>query len=1467
MKRRILSLFCVLALCLGLLPTSALAAGPDIEKAIQLVDSGTAANISGAQADKIYFGNYFQSNNTTKEPVKWRVLSNSDGKLFLLSDQNLDVKPYNSSSTGITWEKSTIRSWLNGYAASENNSGTDYSSNNFIDAAFSSDEQVAIADTYVYNKNNPSYSTSGGNNTTAQIFLLSIEEANNSSYFPNGNDSRKSTNTAYVASYSGMLGAGKADYWWLRSPGGDDDDAAFVDDGGVVFNNGYIVGNRNTAVRPAFNLNLNSVLFTSAAAGGKSANGMDSGLTAVGDYAGSEWKLTLLDSGRDFSVTEETASGKPGNTITLNYTGASTGDNENISVILADDSGAQYYGRIAKPTTADGQVKITIPASLADGTYTLNVFSEQYNGGENDDTKLTDYASAFEAVTLTVDTTAPTLSNGSATRDSETTATVKFTSDEAGEYYYAVVASGVTEPTDIVSGDSTNMASGENTINLTNLTAGAKDIYIVAKDAVENVSRTLQIVIPEFIPTYTISASPAALNFSNKTVGYTEAPDGQTVTITNTGNQTVTVTLPTSTNYTITAGTGFTNDTTATLAPNGTAEFTVRPVTGLGIGTYNETLTISSDHNTSAEVRLAFTVDPISLENAQVNVTGSYTYNGQAHTPSSAVTVTLNGTTLTEGEDYTLTYTNNVNAGTATVTATGAGNYTGAAEGSFTISKATPTYTVPDNLTATYGNTLNDVTLTSGWTWDAPSTSVGNVGGNAFAATYTPTDTGNYNTLHQNLTVTVSARDITGADITLGDALTYTGQEQTQQIASVTVDGMAVTTYEISGNTGTDADTYTLTVTGTGNFTGEATQKWSIAKAAYTGATDVSGTVLANWSDKVTLPAIPDGASYGEPSSNDVTGMSITGGVLHYTGGSGIQANQQYTVTVPVTGATNYVDYDITVTLIGTDKTRLEITGVTAQNGTYNGQTQAGYTGTPSAQGYTGDFTVIYNTNDGTPPTNAGDYTVTIAIPKDNAQYVGSIVLEFAIAKKPLTVSAPSLSVYVGDNAPELALTYTGLVAGESVTPSEDPVFTITKSDDTEIALADAVQTAGTYTITWSNADGTTFTGADNYDITLKNTGTLTVTTRPSSSGGTTTPSGPSTGGSDGWTEIEDEVDETPSGSTVTVDMNGTTEVPAEVFEAVAGKDVTLELDMGGGVKWEINGQDIPTDLDFTDLDLGVSLNTSDIPVDVINMVTGEKSTVQLSLAHDGEFGFTLTLTAPVGTENKGLWANLYHYNTTKKQMLFETSAQVDSSGNVALKFTHASEYAIVLDESSHELPFTDTAKGAWYQGAVEYVYRNSIMTGTSGTTFEPNAPLSRAMVAQILYNLEGQPTVEGESTFADASGHWAVNAITWAQQTGVVNGYEDNTFRPNRAVSREELAQMLYNYAKVKGYDLTASGDLTAFPDGSKVSSWAEAAMAWANGNELINGHDDGTLQPGGDSTRAQAASILMSFDLNLAN
>ena len=180
-------------------------------------------------------------------------------------------------------------------------------------------------------------------------------------------------------------------------------------------------------------------------------------------------------------------------------------------------------------------------------------------------------------------------------------------------------------------------------------------------------------------------------------------------------------------------------------------------------------------------------------------------------------------------------------------------------------------------------------------------------------------------------------------------------------------------------------------------------------------------------------------------------------------------------------------------------------------------------------------------------------------------------------------------------------------------------------------------------------------------------------------------------------------------------------------------------------------------------------------------------------------------------------------------------------------------------------LPFEDVPPGAWYEEAVRYAYTHGIMEGMSDTTFVPGKSLTRAEAVQVLYNLEGQPTVSESATFPDLVYQWYKPAIAWAEQTGVVDGYEDGTFQPGDSITRQEFAQMLYNYAKYKGHDLTAEGDLSAFPDGDSVQEWALSAMSWANGNELINGHDDGTLEPGGTTTRAQAASILMRFDQKL--
>ena len=182
--------------------------------------------------------------------------------------------------------------------------------------------------------------------------------------------------------------------------------------------------------------------------------------------------------------------------------------------------------------------------------------------------------------------------------------------------------------------------------------------------------------------------------------------------------------------------------------------------------------------------------------------------------------------------------------------------------------------------------------------------------------------------------------------------------------------------------------------------------------------------------------------------------------------------------------------------------------------------------------------------------------------------------------------------------------------------------------------------------------------------------------------------------------------------------------------------------------------------------------------------------------------------------------------------------------------------------------PFTDVTEGDdWFYDAVAYVYENGIMAGTSETTFEPGMLLDRAMAAQLFYNLEGKPTVTGDSTFTDVtSGHWAVDAITWAAENEVVAGIGGNLYDPDSNVTREQFAQMLYNYAQYKGYDLTANGDLTQFPDAGSISSWAETALSWANGKGLINGHENGTIDPKGRTIRAQAASIMANFDQNVA-
>ena len=204
-------------------------------------------------------------------------------------------------------------------------------------------------------------------------------------------------------------------------------------------------------------------------------------------------------------------------------------------------------------------------------------------------------------------------------------------------------------------------------------------------------------------------------------------------------------------------------------------------------------------------------------------------------------------------------------------------------------------------------------------------------------------------------------------------------------------------------------------------------------------------------------------------------------------------------------------------------------------------------------------------------------------------------------------------------------------------------------------------------------------------------------------------------------------------------------------------------------------------------------------------------------------------------------------------QALLLTANEV--SGTVAV-FQHSQQA-----ETPAELPFTDVTQGDWYYDAVAYAYENGLMTGTGDRLFAPSGTTTRAQLVTILHRLEGQPAA-GEAAFSDVpAGQWYTEAVAWAAANSIVNGVSDTTFAPNDPVTREQMAAILYRYAQYKGYDVTASGDLSGYTDAGAIRPYAEAAMAWANGAGLITGVSDTTLQPRGNSTRAQVATILMRF------
>ena len=366
MKKRLLSILLTLCMLFCLVPTGVFAEGETAtgSAAIQLGTDALNKTVNTASAPTVYFGQ-----NQENKPAAWRVIgydgngvTSAQGDITLLAANNMGLSKFGAS---------------NAYADSALKEAIDA-----LAAKLTTEENAAVK----------KRTLESGSYDRANTDCVAGSAVSNAVFWP------LSTAEAYAVNQDLRVvdpehPGWASSYWWLRSPDEDYSTAFVAGRGEVRYYGGYSTS-KEFGVRPAFNLNLNSVLFASAAVGGKP----EGGLTPISEYGGNEWKLTLLDSSRNFAVTEKAVSGAPGDTVTLHYTGATTGINEYISAIIADNSGTQYYSRVAQPTAESGTVEIKIPSDLAPGDYTLKVFNEQYNGDYN-----TDYASNFTDIALTVE--------------------------------------------------------------------------------------------------------------------------------------------------------------------------------------------------------------------------------------------------------------------------------------------------------------------------------------------------------------------------------------------------------------------------------------------------------------------------------------------------------------------------------------------------------------------------------------------------------------------------------------------------------------------------------------------------------------------------------------------------------------------------------------------------------------------------------------------------------------------------------------------------------------------------------------------------------------------------------------------------------------------------------------------------------------------------------------------------------
>ena len=543
----------------------------------------------------------------------------------------------------------------------------------------------------------------------------------------------------------------------------------------------------------------------------------------------------------------------------------------------------------------------------------------------------------------------------------------------------------------------------------------------------------------------------------------------------------------------------------------------------------------------------------------------------------------------------------------------------------------------------------------------------------------------------------------------------------------------------------------------------------------------------------------------------------------------------------------------------------------------------------------TGDGTTIKNDGEKIIITPGDGGSATVITPDDNV----------TVNTGDGTVNVPGGSTVTTGDGPSITVGEGGATVGTDggVTLPDGGSATIGSGDDTTTITTPGGGTLqpnddGSITI----PDGSTVQTGDGPEMTLPGGGTVdpdTGAVTPDEGGsvvidtgdGTTTitpPSGqPVTPNDDGSVTI-------PGGSTVTGSDGERVTIPPEGGTLQPGGDVeytvTVTFDSQGGS--QVPSQDItvgelvsqpddPTRTGYRFLGWYTAA-TGGARWDFTQPVTGDQ-TLYAQWAYlppaNPNYKITIgdtengTVTVNPTAAKEGTTVTItpvpdagYQVGTVSVTDRFGQAVAVDQQADGTYTFVMPDGQVTVevtfLQGEAPDLPFSDVTESDWFYDAVTYAYENGLMDGVGAGLFAPNSETTRAQLVTILYRLSGQPAPSGDSGFSDVeTGTWYTDAVAWAAQNGIVNGVSDTQFVPGDDITREQLAVILYRYATYQGYDVSQRADLSGFVDAGTISTYAQEALSWANAQGLVLGFEDDSLRPQGTATRAQIAAVLMRF------